>query len=54
MRPGVDFTNMLTQSFYARISQKRKNDSQIISHFALLGSTCIKTLQKHVGEIDPT
>jgi len=34
--------------------QKRKNDSPVISHFALLGSTCIKAAPKHVGEIEPS
>jgi len=41
------------QSFYARRSQKRKNDRQVIGHFVLLRSTCIKVSCKHVGEIDP-
>ena len=30
-----------------------KIDCQVISHFALLGSTRVKTLCKHVDEIDP-
>ncbi len=33
--------------------QKPKNDSEVIDHFALLGSTHIKAACKHVGEIDP-
>jgi hypothetical protein len=30
-----------------------KNDSQFISHFALLGSTIVKAVRKHVGKINP-
>jgi len=52
-RPGVNFINVFTSSIYARKSQKRKNDSQVISHFVLLGSKNVKTWSKHVGEIDP-
>jgi len=50
---GVNFINVFTRNFYAHRSQKRKNDSQVIGHFALLGSTCIKTVHKHVGDSDP-
>jgi len=39
---GLNFINMLTQSFFSHRSQKRKKDSQVISHFTLLGSTCTK------------
>jgi len=34
-----------------RRSQKR-NDSQVIGHFALLGYTCVKAARKHDDEID--
>jgi len=37
-----------------RRSQKRKKDSQVISHFVLLGSAYAKVAQKNVGEIDPS
>jgi len=46
------FHRHFTQSFYTSISQKRKNYSQVIGHFALLGSTCAEAFRKHVGEID--
>ncbi len=39
--------------FYAYRSKKRKNDSQVIEHYALLGSTPVKAGRKHVGEIYP-
>jgi len=38
-----------TNSFYVRRSQKKQNDSQVMSHFALLGSTRVKAAHKHVG-----
>jgi len=47
------FHQRFTQSFYEGRSQKCKNDSQVIGHFALFGSTHIKAAHKHVGEIDP-
>jgi hypothetical protein len=31
--------------------QKHKNDSQVIGHFALLGSSSVKAACKHVDEI---
>jgi hypothetical protein len=40
-------------SFYARRSQKCKNDSKVIGRFALLGFMGVKAAPKHVGEIDP-
>ena len=40
-------------SFYARSSQKRKKDSQLKQHFALLGSASVKAAHKHIDEIDP-
>ncbi len=30
-----------------------KIDSQVISHFGLLGSTCVRAARKYVGEINP-
>jgi len=36
-----------------RRSQKPKKGSQVISHFALLGSTSIEAALKHVDEIKP-
>jgi len=47
------FHQRFTKSFYACGSPKRKNDSQVINHFALLGFTSIKALHTYVGEIDP-
>jgi len=40
-------------SFYTHRSQKRKNDSEVISHFVFLGSTRVRAARKHIGEIDP-
>jgi len=39
-------------SFYERRFQKRKNTVKPSVFFELLGSTHIKALRKHVGEID--
>ena len=50
---GVNFTNMLTPSFYARRSQKCKKDSQLKLLFVLLGSARVKALQQNIDEIDP-
>ena len=36
-----------------RRSQKRKKDSHIKQLFVHSGSACIKTVRKHVDEIDP-
>ena len=41
------------RSFYARRSQKRKKDSQVKQHFALLGSVGVEAECKQVDEIDP-
>jgi len=46
------FNQHFTSSFYTRRSQKHKNNSQAISHFAFLGYTHVKAAYKHVGEID--
>jgi len=46
------FHQRFTSSFYVRISQKSKNDSQVIGHFTLLESTSVKASRKHVVEID--
>jgi len=47
----------ISSTFYEQLlragAQKRKKDSQVISLFTLLGSTCTKAARKHVGEIDP-
>jgi len=42
-----------TESFYALRFQKRKKDTEGWLFFALLGSACVKAVQKDVGEIDP-
>jgi len=47
------FHQHFMRSFYTCRYQRRKNDSQVNSHFLLLGSTRIKVAHKHVGEIDP-
>jgi len=48
------FNQCFMQSFYPHQSRKHKNDSQVISHFVLWGSTSVKAARKHVGEIDPS
>ena len=49
------FHQSFTRNFYAFRSQKRKNDSQVICHFVLLGSTQVKAgHSKYVVEIDPS
>ncbi len=41
------------QSFYARRSQKRKNDSQVIGHFALAESVSAKAAGKALMILTP-
>ncbi len=48
----AQFHQCSTYSFYARGTQKRKKDSQVISLFTLSGSTRVKAERKYVGEID--
>jgi len=52
---GINFTNVLcTSSFYVRRSQKRlKTLMTLLLLYALLGSTHVTALLKHVGEINP-
>jgi len=52
-KAGFNFTKLFKQSFYVHRSQKCKKDSQIISHFALFGSICVKAAHKYVSEINP-
>jgi len=47
------FNQPFTHRFYAHRTQKCKNDSQVISHFALLGFTYVKAAHKRVGETNP-
>ncbi len=47
------FHQQFERSFYTRRSQKRKIDSQVIGHFALLGSAHVKSRRNYVGDIDP-
>jgi len=51
LRPGVNFIDILQVAFFPAQIPKAQKNSQVISHFALLGSICIKAA--HVGEIDP-
>jgi hypothetical protein len=44
---------MLTQRFYTRRSKKRKKDSQVISHFTLLGSACTKSVYEMMVKLTP-
>jgi len=49
----VDFTNILRAAILLIDPKIAKKDSQVISHFGLLGSTHVEATCKHVGEIDP-
>jgi len=49
LSPGCQLHQCFTHSFCVHRSQKRKNDSQAISHFGLLGSICVKAASKNVG-----
>ncbi len=49
LTPGVNVINILRTAI---MLVDRKNDSQVICHFGLLRSTCVKALRKHVSEID--
>jgi len=44
--PGVNFTNILCAAFTLIDPQSANNDSQVISHFELLGSVYVKAAQK--------
>ncbi len=52
--PGLwaQFHQRSKYRFYARGTQKRKKDSQVISLFTFLWSTSVKAERKYVGEID--
>jgi hypothetical protein len=49
---GANFTNVLHTDL-KNVYHKSAKISQVISHFALLGSTPVKAACKHVGEIKP-
>ena len=49
----VNFTNVITHSFYARRSQKRKKLLELTVFFALLGSTCVKAAHKMLMKMTP-
>ena len=51
--PGLNFINLLTRSFYASRSEKRKKLLELTVIFVLLGSLSVKAAHKHVDEIDP-
>ena len=57
-RPGVNFINMLTCSFYPCRSQKCKNLQDLTIFFALFGPAWIKgahrMLMKSTSGVDPT
>jgi len=52
LTPGLNFINVLTYSFYARRSQKRKKIDDFTASFTLLGSVRVKAVRKNVDEID--
>jgi len=52
-KPGLNFTNIFTRSFYASRSQKRKIQSSLKYLFTLLGSACIKALSKMLVKSTP-
>ncbi len=54
-KSNLDLLGSISSTFNVHLcrSHKHKKDSKVISHFALLGSTHVKALRKHVGEIDP-
>ncbi len=49
--PGVNFINVLRSAF-TRVDPKSAKMT-VKGHFALLGSTHVKAMFKHVGEIEP-
>jgi hypothetical protein len=50
--PGVDFANVLQAAFRRNDPKSKKGHLQFDCLFALLGSTGIKAVRKHVGEMD--
>ena len=51
--PGVNFIQMLTNSFYARRSQKRKKTVKLSSFIALLGSARVKAARRMLVKMNP-
>ena len=49
---GLNFINILTFSFYVRISQKRKKDLQLHCLFYAFGLCARKSCMQNVDEID--
>ena len=50
---GVNFINVITRSFYAHRSQKRKKMLDLTVFFALLGSACVKAACKMLVKLTP-
>jgi len=50
---GVIFNNIFTSSFYVVDPKSVKKASQVISHFALLGSACVKDASKMLTKLTP-
>jgi len=50
-KPGLNFTNIFTLSFYARRSRKHKMTDDLTVFFTLLGSVSVKAVRKNVDEI---
>ncbi len=52
-RPGVDFAEIFTSSFYACSSQKHKNSVKLSISFTLLGSTGAKAASRTLMKLTP-
>jgi hypothetical protein len=52
-RPWIKFHQHFACSFYAQRSQNHKKTLMMWLFFALLGSSWVKAVHKHIGEIDP-
>ena len=51
--PWVNFINVITPSFYASRSYKRKKLLNLTVFFALLGSACVKAARKMIVKLTP-
>jgi len=54
LTPRVNFTNIFTQRFYARSSQKRKSQSSRQYLFTLLGSARVKAVRRTLMKLSPS
>jgi len=53
LTPGVNITNIFTQSFYVWRSQKRKKTVMSLVSFLLLRSSCVKSACKMLVKLTP-